>query len=112
VSALRYELGFYIPDDDILHSHRREHPQILYSHTIFGRCYRVQEENIKALNVSNINIKPKQQNGTSYNFGLLDADTGCVAMWQTHGSVCFPFYWVLTVNAHKRITPCIQSKRR
>jgi hypothetical protein len=24
VSAVRYELGFYIPDDGILHSHRRE----------------------------------------------------------------------------------------
>jgi hypothetical protein len=22
---MKYELGFYIPDDDILHSHRREH---------------------------------------------------------------------------------------
>jgi hypothetical protein len=24
VSAVRYELGLYIPEDDILHSHRRE----------------------------------------------------------------------------------------
>jgi hypothetical protein len=24
VSRLKYELGFYIPEDDILHSHRRE----------------------------------------------------------------------------------------
>jgi hypothetical protein len=24
VSCVRYELGFYIPEDDILHSHRRE----------------------------------------------------------------------------------------
>jgi hypothetical protein len=24
VSPLKYELGFYIPEDDILHSHRRE----------------------------------------------------------------------------------------
>jgi hypothetical protein len=24
VSPVRYELGFYIPQDDILHSHRRE----------------------------------------------------------------------------------------
>jgi hypothetical protein len=24
VSPVRYELGFYIPEDDILHSHRRE----------------------------------------------------------------------------------------
>jgi hypothetical protein len=25
VSPVRYELGFYIPKDGILHSHRREH---------------------------------------------------------------------------------------
>jgi hypothetical protein len=25
VSPVRYELGFYIPEDDILHNHRREH---------------------------------------------------------------------------------------
>jgi hypothetical protein len=25
VSPVRYELGFYIPEDDILHSDRREH---------------------------------------------------------------------------------------
>jgi hypothetical protein len=24
VSPVRYELGFYIPEDDIFHSHRRE----------------------------------------------------------------------------------------
>jgi hypothetical protein len=24
VSAVKYELGFYIPEDDILHSHRRD----------------------------------------------------------------------------------------
>jgi hypothetical protein len=24
VSPVRYELGFYVPEDDILHSHRRE----------------------------------------------------------------------------------------
>jgi hypothetical protein len=24
VSAVRYELGFYIPEDGLLHSHRRE----------------------------------------------------------------------------------------
>jgi hypothetical protein len=24
VSPVRYDLGFYIPEDDILHSHRRE----------------------------------------------------------------------------------------
>jgi hypothetical protein len=25
VSPVKYELGFYIPEDGILHSHRREH---------------------------------------------------------------------------------------
>jgi hypothetical protein len=24
VSPVKYELGFYIPEDDVLHSHRRE----------------------------------------------------------------------------------------
>jgi hypothetical protein len=32
VSPVRYELGFYIPEDDILHSHCREH---LKSYTAF-----------------------------------------------------------------------------
>jgi hypothetical protein len=27
VSAVRYELGFYISEDDILHSHRLEDPK-------------------------------------------------------------------------------------
>jgi hypothetical protein len=27
VSPVKYELGFYIPEDDILHSHRRENPK-------------------------------------------------------------------------------------
>jgi hypothetical protein len=30
VSHAKYELGVYIPEDDILHSHRRENPQILH----------------------------------------------------------------------------------
>jgi hypothetical protein len=29
--TVRYELGFYIPEDGIAHSHRREKPQILHS---------------------------------------------------------------------------------
>jgi hypothetical protein len=29
MSPVKYELGFYIPEDGILHSHRRENPQIL-----------------------------------------------------------------------------------
>jgi hypothetical protein len=35
VSPVRYELWFYIPDDGILHSHRREHPQILHLKACF-----------------------------------------------------------------------------
>jgi hypothetical protein len=31
VFPVKYELGFYIPEDDILHSHRREDPQMLHS---------------------------------------------------------------------------------
>jgi hypothetical protein len=30
MSPVRYELGFYIPEDDILHSHRREHLKSRY----------------------------------------------------------------------------------
>jgi hypothetical protein len=33
VSPVRYELGFYIPEEDILHSHRRE---TFKSHTVSG----------------------------------------------------------------------------
>jgi hypothetical protein len=28
VCPVRYELGFYIPEDGILHSHRRENPNV------------------------------------------------------------------------------------
>jgi hypothetical protein len=31
VSPVKYELGSYIPEDDVLHSDRREKPQILHS---------------------------------------------------------------------------------
>jgi hypothetical protein len=31
VSTVKYELGVYIPDDDVLHSDCREKPQILHS---------------------------------------------------------------------------------
>jgi hypothetical protein len=30
VSHVKYELGFYIPEDDILHSHRRETSNVTY----------------------------------------------------------------------------------
>jgi hypothetical protein len=34
VSPVKYELGFYIPEDDILHSHRRGNPSMRFV------CYR------------------------------------------------------------------------
>jgi hypothetical protein len=38
VSPVKYELGFYIPEDDILHSHRRENLKS-YAHTLpFSQC--------------------------------------------------------------------------
>jgi hypothetical protein len=36
VSPVKYELGFYIPEDDILHCHRREN---LKSYTVFVSMY-------------------------------------------------------------------------
>jgi hypothetical protein len=35
VSPVKYELGFYILEDDILHSLRREDPQILHCINLF-----------------------------------------------------------------------------
>jgi hypothetical protein len=39
VSPVKYELGFYIPEDEILHSHRREKLHsyfvIIYSFILF-----------------------------------------------------------------------------
>jgi hypothetical protein len=40
MSPVNYELGFYIPEDGILHSHRRETPK---SYTIFNRLGSVTE---------------------------------------------------------------------
>jgi hypothetical protein len=31
VSLVKYELGFYVPEDGVLHSHSRETPQVLHS---------------------------------------------------------------------------------
>jgi hypothetical protein len=31
VSPVRYELGFYIPEDGVLHSRRQSKPEILHS---------------------------------------------------------------------------------
>jgi hypothetical protein len=31
MSPVKYELGFHISEDDILHSHRRKKPEILHS---------------------------------------------------------------------------------
>jgi hypothetical protein len=53
VSPVRYELGFYIPEDGILHSHRRENlksyinilkglkQSVYYPHTVSMFCLRV-----------------------------------------------------------------------
>jgi hypothetical protein len=41
VSPVKYELGFYIPEDDILHSHRRENLKsyiALTGWTVYWRC--------------------------------------------------------------------------
>jgi hypothetical protein len=35
VSPVKYELGFYIPEDDILHSHRREYLKSYTDETLF-----------------------------------------------------------------------------
>jgi hypothetical protein len=37
VSPVKYELGFYIPEDDILHSDRRAHPKS-YTNVSVRRC--------------------------------------------------------------------------
>jgi hypothetical protein len=34
VSPVKYELGFYIPEDDILHSHRRESLKSYMNHIV------------------------------------------------------------------------------
>jgi hypothetical protein len=41
VSPVRYELSFYNPEDDILHSHRRRNPQILHQHRSCIFCNKV-----------------------------------------------------------------------
>jgi hypothetical protein len=48
VSPLRYELGFYIPEDGILHSHRREN---LRSYILFP-----------LINILDTDSVPKEQN--------------------------------------------------
>jgi hypothetical protein len=37
VSPMRYELGFYLPEDDILHSHPRENLRS-YNSEMEGQC--------------------------------------------------------------------------
>jgi hypothetical protein len=64
VSAVKYELGFYIPEDGILHSHRREN---LKSYIL--QCYR----RIFFLFLRNLTVPetpkcrhiPSRQNGVS-----------------------------------------------
>jgi hypothetical protein len=36
MSTVKYEMGLYIPEDDILHSHRRENIKSLRSELFFG----------------------------------------------------------------------------
>jgi hypothetical protein len=43
VSPVKYELDFYIPEDDILHSHRREH---LKSYIALTGWYLYQRSNV------------------------------------------------------------------
>jgi hypothetical protein len=38
MSPMRYELGFYIPEDDILHSHRRENLKSYFPLVIYFTC--------------------------------------------------------------------------
>jgi hypothetical protein len=38
VSPVRYELGFYMPEDDILHSHLHEHHKSDTPVQILSRC--------------------------------------------------------------------------
>jgi hypothetical protein len=46
VSPVKYELGFYIPEDDILHSHRREN---LKSYTVMMMMNQLVEAVLDAL---------------------------------------------------------------
>jgi hypothetical protein len=34
--AVKYEVGFYMPEDGILHSHRRKNPQIFHPHILLA----------------------------------------------------------------------------
>jgi hypothetical protein len=40
VSRVKYELGFYIPEDGILHTHRRENLKCYTADWLFGKCLR------------------------------------------------------------------------
>jgi hypothetical protein len=44
VSPVKYELGFYIPKDDILHSHYRETPKSYVIEYLFVACLFYPEE--------------------------------------------------------------------
>jgi hypothetical protein len=57
VSSLKYEVGFYIPEDDILHSHRRRN---LKSYKAGDDFYVLQCGIVKALiiDVSEKNLLP------------------------------------------------------
>jgi hypothetical protein len=52
VSPVRYEMGFYIPEDDILHSHCRENLKS-YKEGVLGRYIATQEQRLTSCRQSN-----------------------------------------------------------
>jgi hypothetical protein len=46
VSPVRYELGFYTPEDDILHSHRRENLKSYRSRVLWRELYNEELANV------------------------------------------------------------------
>jgi hypothetical protein len=51
VSPVKYELGFYIPEDDVLHSHRRENLKS-YSERSLAMVYRTQNHWVSGVSPS------------------------------------------------------------
>jgi hypothetical protein len=47
VSPVRYELGFYIPEDDILHSDRREKLKSYLMFWVIVMCGHVETDKLK-----------------------------------------------------------------
>jgi hypothetical protein len=57
VSPVRYELGFYISEDGILHSHRREN---LKSYTVIRDIYIIEDHRQSDNNFRSSNEKERQ----------------------------------------------------